>query len=78
MTVQGTPQMIPALSRIWEACFGDSPDYIRFFMENPLSRLPVLCLAGGCCAGGRGLPSALCAGRAPGLLWIRGGRPSGD
>ena len=34
MTVQGTPQMIPALSRIWEACFGDSPDYIRFFMEN--------------------------------------------
>ena len=26
--------MIPALSRIWEDCFGDSPEYIRFFMEN--------------------------------------------
>ena len=34
MIVQGTPQMIPALSRIWEACFGDSPEYIRFFMEE--------------------------------------------
>lgn len=26
--------MIPALSRIWERCFGDSPEYIRFFMEK--------------------------------------------
>ena len=26
--------MIPALSRIWEECFGDSPEYIRFFMER--------------------------------------------
>lgn len=26
--------MIPALSQIWEACFGDSPEYIRFFMEK--------------------------------------------
>lgn len=34
MIVQGTPRMIPALSRIWEACFGDSPEYIRFFMEK--------------------------------------------
>lgn len=34
MIVQGTPQMLPALSRIWEACFGDSPDYIDFFMEK--------------------------------------------
>ena len=34
MITRGTPKMIPALSRIWEACFGDSPDYIRFFMER--------------------------------------------
>ena len=34
MIVEGTPQMIPALSQIWAACFGDSPDYIRFFMEK--------------------------------------------
>ena len=29
--------MIPALSRIWEVCFGDSPEYIRFFMERRFS-----------------------------------------
>ena len=34
MVVRGEPWMIPALSRIWEACFGDSPEYIRFFMER--------------------------------------------
>lgn len=34
MVTPGEVQMIPALSRIWEACFGDSPEYIRFFMEN--------------------------------------------
>lgn len=34
MIVQGTPQMIPALNRIWATCFGDSPEYIRFFMEH--------------------------------------------
>ena len=37
MIAQGTPQMIPALSRIWETCFGDSPEYIRFFMERRFS-----------------------------------------
>lgn len=34
MVVRGEPWMIPALSRIWEICFGDSPEYIRFFMER--------------------------------------------
>ena len=34
MVVAGEPWMIPALSRIWEICFGDSPEYIRFFMER--------------------------------------------
>lgn len=34
MVVAGEPWMIPALSRIWEECFGDSPEYIRFFMER--------------------------------------------
>lgn len=34
MIVKGTPQMIPALSKIWAACFGDSPEYIRFFMDK--------------------------------------------
>lgn len=37
MVVRGEPWMIPALSRIWEACFGDSPEYIRFFMERRFS-----------------------------------------
>lgn len=37
MIVLGTPQMIPALSRIWAACFGDSPEYIRFFMKRRFS-----------------------------------------
>lgn len=34
MVTRGEAWMIPALSRIWEACFGDSPEYIRFFMEK--------------------------------------------
>ena len=28
------PEDIPALSKIWQACFADPPEYIRFFMEN--------------------------------------------
>lgn len=28
------PEDIPALSEIWRVCFNDSPEYIRFFMDN--------------------------------------------
>lgn len=34
MIVNGEVWMIPALSQIWEVCFGDSPEYIQFFMER--------------------------------------------
>lgn len=37
MIVRGEPWMIPALSQIWETSFGDSPEYIRFFMEHRFS-----------------------------------------
>ena len=34
MVVSGEAGMIPALGRIWAACFGDSPEYIQFFMQR--------------------------------------------
>ena len=37
MVVIGERRMIPTLSRIWETCFGDSPEYIHFFMERRFS-----------------------------------------
>ncbi len=32
----------PALSQIWQMCFGDSPDYVRFFFTRYLPRCRVM------------------------------------
>lgn len=66
MIIQGTRQMIPALSRIWAACFGDSPEYIRFFMEKrfPTCRCFVWVEEGEIVAGIYLLPCSLGSGPA--------------